>query len=93
MDKAIQSLYQELLREAHKFRVSISVLSRFHKKMEEFKHGKTDPSKVIVPLIREIEKSIRRNTREGNKESALVSMARKRARFSELQKELIYRRK
>jgi len=93
MDKAIQSLYRELLKEACEYGVSCSVLSRFHKRMEKAKYGKMDSSKIVIPLIREIEKSILRNTRVRDKESALTSMARKRTRFSELQKEMTYRGK
>jgi len=93
MDKAIQSLYQELLREAQKYRVPIFTLSRFSKKIEKVRRGKADFSEVVIPLIREIEKSICKNAREGNKESALASMTRKRARFSELQREAICREK
>lgn len=93
MNKAMYSLYNELLREAREYRVSISVLSRFSKKMEKAKHGKADFSEVVVSLIREIEKSIRGDTRGGNRESALASMTRKRVRFCELQKEAIYKGK
>jgi len=90
MDIAIQSLYQNLLREAQKYRVPISVLARFPKKIQKVECGKADFSEVIVPLIREVEKSILRNAREGDRELALASMRRKRDRFCELQKEKIY---
>lgn len=90
MDKAIKSFYQELLREAHKYRVSFSTLTKLNKRMEGVKCGKTDPSKVIILLIREIEKAIRRNSRGRVREEALISMGRKRDRFTGLQKELIY---
>ena len=90
MDKAIQSFYQELLGEAHRYRVSIFALSRLRKRMEGVKRKKTDPSKIIIPLIREIEKAICRNVRGRAKEEALISMERKRNRFTKLQRELLY---
>ena len=93
MDKAIQSLYQELLRDAQKYRVSNSILSRLSQKMKKAKLGKVDFSEVIFPLIQEIKNSIRRDTRDGDKESALISMERKRNRFCEFQKEIIYKGK
>jgi len=83
MDRAMWSLYRELLKEANDYRVPVSVLSRFHKKAR----GKTDFSQIIPPLIREIEKVVLRNTFGRNQESALASMARKRDRFSKLQRE------
>lgn len=89
MNKAMYSLYEELLKEANESRLPISVLSRFHKKMESARQGREDISRVIIPLIREIEKYARR----GNKESVLSSMARKRNRFSELQRQENYERR
>ena len=93
MDKAIQSLYQELLRDAQRYRVSNVILSRLSRKMKKAKLGKAEFSEVIFPLIQEIKNSIRRNTRDGDRESALISMERKRTRFCEFQKELIYKGK
>ena len=86
MDKAIQSFYKELLREAHQWRVPISILSNLNKKM-----GKEDSSKIIVLLIRAIEKAILKNAQGRDRESALASMARKRARLSELQREITHK--
>lgn len=95
MNRAMYSLFEELMREAHAHRVPISVLARFSRKTKKAKHGEVDFSKIIIPLIREIEKEIRnnKNMRERDKESTLLSLVRKRDRFSELQKEVIYRRR
>ena len=91
MNEAMCSLYGELLREARQYRVLNSVLFRLHKKMEKAKRGEVDFSEIIIPLIREIEKAINKNTRGRNRKEGLFSMIRKRTRFSKLRKEMIYR--
>jgi len=79
MDKAMDALYRELLREAHRYRVPMSVLTKLERRR------KKNLSEAVIMLIRNIEIY----SPEGEKESALLSMKRKRERFSQLQKETI----